>query len=87
MRSGGIVTPMAAPSKKKPSAEEEPTFDERLARLEKLVAELEGGELTLEDSLARYGEGVKILRVAREQLEGYQRKVEELSADSADGDV
>ncbi len=51
------------------------------------MAELEGGELTLEDSLARYGEGVKILRVAREQLEGYRRKVEELSADSADGDV
>jgi exodeoxyribonuclease VII small subunit len=82
---------MAATPKKKSSTKEEspdePAFDERLARLEELVAELEGGELTLEDSLSRYGEGVKLLRSARNQLEGYRQKVEELGADSASKDA
>lgn len=82
---------MAATPKKKSSTKEEspaePAFDERLARLEELVAELEGGELTLEDSLSRYGEGVKLLRSARNQLEGYRQKIEELGADSANRDA
>ena len=73
---------MAAAPKKKSSKEEEPPFDERLARLETLIAELEGGDLSLEDSLARYGEGVKLLRAARTQLEGYRSKVLELTAGS-----
>lgn len=70
---------MAAAPKKKSSQEKEPPFDVRLERLEELIAALEGGDLTLEDSLAQYGEGVKLLRAARGQLEGYRRKVDELT--------
>ena len=33
---------------------DKPDFEEGMDRLEKIVAELESGELSLEDSIARY---------------------------------
>ena len=65
-------------------AGEEPGFDERLQQLEELVSELEGGELSLEDSLARYGRGVELLKACRGQLETFRARVEELSGDGQD---
>lgn len=56
-------------------------FDERLARLEALVAEMEGGELDLEAALGRYQEGVGHLRRCQDQLRGFRARVEELSLD------
>lgn len=61
-------------------------FDERLARLEKLVADLEQGGLGLEASLESYKEGVALLKGCRSQLNGYRKQVEELFAD-ADGSL
>jgi exodeoxyribonuclease VII small subunit len=72
-----------AGARRRKSAGEEPEagpgFDERLARLEAIVAELEDGELGLEGALERYREGVELLRGCREQLGGFRRQVEELS--------
>ena len=65
-------------------AGEEPGFDERLQQLEELVSELEGGELSLEDSLARYGRGVELLKACRGQLETFCARVAELSGDDQD---
>ena len=59
------------------------TFDERLARLETIVADLEQGKLGLEGSIERYQEGVQILAQCQTLLAGYRRRVEELSAGSA----
>ena len=56
-------------------------FDARLARLEALVVELEGGQLGLEAAIDRYREGVALLRGCRETLGEFQRQVEELAAD------
>jgi exodeoxyribonuclease VII small subunit len=70
----------------KERAEPEPSFDQRLARLEAIVAELEGGEIALEPAIARYQEGVEILKSCRGLLEGFQKRVEELSA-AAEGGV
>lgn len=67
------------PKAKAKEGGEEPGFDERLGQLEDLVAELEGGELSLEDSLARYGRGVELLKACRAQLEAFRARVEELS--------
>jgi exodeoxyribonuclease VII small subunit len=58
---------------------QEPGFDARLERLERIVGELEGGELGLEGAIERYREGVDLLRGCREQLQAYRRQVEELS--------
>ena len=69
----------------KPSAEPSQSFDERLARLEAIVAELENGEIALEPAIARYQEGVELLKSCRTLLEGFQKRVEELSAEAEGG--
>lgn len=63
-----------------PDSAPEQSFDERLARLEAIVAELETGGLPLERSLARYQDGVGLLRDCRAQLDQFQKRVEELSS-------
>ena len=60
-------------------------FDERLTRLEELVADLEGGDLSLEDAMERFGEGFKLLGACRESLSAYEERVEELSAEAEEG--
>ncbi len=58
---------------------EGPGFDERLARLEAIVAELENGGIALEPAIERYQEGVALLENCRAILAGYRQRVEELS--------
>jgi exodeoxyribonuclease VII small subunit len=53
-------------------------FEEALERLEKIVDELEGGDLTLDESIARYEEGVKALKQCYEILQNAEKKVEVL---------
>jgi exodeoxyribonuclease VII small subunit len=67
----------------KPAAAPE-SFDERLVRLEAIVAELEDGSIPLEAAIARYQEGVELLKGCKNLLDGFQKRVEELSA-VADG--
>ena len=63
-------------------ASEEPGFDARLTELEAIVAELEDGELSLEDAIERYGAGVQLLRRCHAQLGEYRARVEELSREA-----
>jgi exodeoxyribonuclease VII small subunit len=56
-----------------------PGFDERLERLEAIVAELENGGIALEPAIDRYQEGVELLKDCRAILAGYRKRVEELS--------
>ena len=51
-------------------------FEEGLARLEKIVEELEAGDLALDESIARYEEGVKALKKCYEILRDAERRVE-----------
>jgi exodeoxyribonuclease VII small subunit len=71
-----------SPSPKKPDTPQASGFDARLARLEAIVSELEGGGLALEVSIERYQEGVLLLGECRTILTGFQKRVEELSADA-----
>lgn len=57
-------------------------FDDRLARLEAIVVELEAGGLGLEPAIERYREGVELLRGCRAILGGYRRQVEELAQEA-----
>src|SRR4051812_5513525 len=57
----------------------EPSLDQRLRRLEAIVAELEGGGVVLEEAIERYQEGVLLLKECRAVLSVYRRRVEELS--------
>ena len=47
----------------------EPTFEERLARLQTIVAALESGTAPLEESVALYKEGLAHAAACRQQLE------------------
>ena len=66
-------------------AADEPGFEESLARLEEIASELEGGRIGLEAALARYEEGVRLLRRCSGLLSGAQRRIELLSGFDADG--
>ena len=57
------------------------TFEEALARLQKLVEELESGDGSLEESLARYEEGMKLAAYCNELLDKAELRVHELLPD------
>ena len=62
-----------------------PTFEETLCRLDEIVHVLEEGEIGLDEALARYEEGVKLLRQSYELLQRAERKIELLSGVDAEG--
>jgi len=51
-------------------------FEECLERLEKIVKELEKGEVPLEKSLTLFEEGMQLSATCRKQLEDAEGKVE-----------
>ena len=51
-------------------------FEEALKKLEKIVADLEMGEMSLDKSLSKYEEGVKLSKICTRQLEAAKSKVE-----------
>jgi len=53
-------------------------FEKKLSELEKIVKDMEEGELTLEESLKSFEKGVKLSRECQGQLEKASLKVEEL---------
>ncbi len=61
-------------------------FEEALKRLEKIVDDLEGGSLSLDEALGRYEEGIKLSKTCAKKLEVARRKVEILLK-SEDGSV
>jgi exodeoxyribonuclease VII small subunit len=63
----------------KPAAET--TFERALAELEKLVAQMEGGKLSLEQALAAHQRGVELARFCQERLEAAQRQVQVLEGE------
>ena len=55
---------------------DEPGFEQILARLREVVIRLESGELSLEQSLAVYEEGVQLARRGQQLLATAERRVE-----------
>ena len=55
---------------------EGPGFDAILVRLREVVQKLESGELTLEQSLAVYEEGVQLARRGQQLLASAEKRVE-----------
>jgi exodeoxyribonuclease VII small subunit len=60
-------------------AGEAPGFEASLQRLETIVHELEGGELTLEESLARYEEGMQLSQRLTRTLDEAEKRIERLN--------
>jgi exodeoxyribonuclease VII small subunit len=62
-----------------------PTFEQALADLERIVRELEDGKIGLEESLARYEQGVGLLKRCYGQLRQAEQKIVELTGQDGDG--
>lgn len=70
---------MAAGMKKKETRAE--NFESSLASLERIVRELERGDLPLEKSLELFEQGVKLSRECQERLNEAERRIEVLLRD------
>ena len=53
-------------------------FEQGMKRLETIVEELETGELSLEDSIARYEEGIQLSRRLTQVLDESEKRIERL---------
>jgi exodeoxyribonuclease VII small subunit len=60
------------------------SFEEALSELEALVERMESGDLTLEESLAAFEQGISLTRHCQEALQVAEQKVEILSARTPD---
>ncbi len=57
----------------------EPTFEQLFEELESTISRLEGGNLTLDESLALYERGMLLARQCGEMLDRAELKVQELA--------
>jgi len=71
--------------RKKGGAQKGFSFEEAMSRLDKIVKELESGDLSLEASLARFEEGVKLSRECRDFLFASRQRVELLLKEEGSG--
>ena len=58
------------------------SFEVALARLEKLVRDLEGGHLSLEQSLASFEEGMELVRRCARELKQIEARVKVLTEEA-----
>ncbi len=63
------------------------TFEVGLEKLEKLIAGLEQGDLTLEESLQKFKEGMELTRQCRKLLTDAEYRVEMILQDGETGEV
>ena len=56
----------------------EPDFEKTLAELEKLVTNLEKGDLSLDESLSGFKQGIELTRQCQSVLDNAQQTVEQL---------
>ncbi len=70
--------PRAAKNDKKasPPAAETPSFEEALARLERLVEEMESDEVPLEELLRKYEEGTALYHLCEQRLDEARGRIE-----------
>lgn len=51
------------------------SFEENIDDLEKIVSELENGDLNLDDSVSKFEEGIKISKECNKILEDAEKKI------------
>lgn len=61
--------------------EKELNFEETMENLEKIVQELEKGDLNLDDSISKFEEGMKLSKSASKYLEEAEKKITMLACD------
>lgn len=69
------------------TTENTPTFETALDQLQQTVKKLESGELSLDQALKSFEEGVKLTRLCQDQLSAAEKKVDILIKANADGTI
>ena len=57
------------------------TFEQSMRKLEKIVQELESGDLPLEEAMQKFEEGIKLSRLCSEKLDETEKKITLLMQD------
>ena len=60
----------------------EKNFESAISRLEQIVGQLEGGKVSLDDSLKLYEEGIELVRFCSKTLDNAERKIKIVKKDS-----
>ena len=68
-------------SKKSASSSQPASFEEAMAELQQLVANMEAGELPLEESVAAYKRGSELVKYCAAQLDKVENQVKVLEGD------
>ena len=77
----GYTPNLITMSKKLPSTSMPATFEEAMAELAQLVAQMEAGELPLEASVAAYKRGSELVKYCAVQLDKVDNQVKVLEGD------
>ena len=65
---------------------EKKTFEQSISELEEIVAKLEGGNVTLDESLELFEKGIKLSKSCQQMLDAAEKKVSILMTNS-DGEI
>jgi exodeoxyribonuclease VII small subunit len=60
------------------------TFEEAMSRLDEIVARLDGGEASLEESLALFSEGAELMTFCEKKLADAKLTIEKLFPEEAE---
>lgn len=58
------------------------SFEQAMERLEEIVAQMEGDRMPLDEMVASYEEGMRLLKVCRQRIETARRRIEIITADA-----
>src|SRR5207237_7383136 len=58
-------------------------FETAMDRIEKIVEQMESGQLPLEDLIVRYEEGMSLVKVCQERLASAEQKIEIIARNNA----
>lgn len=61
-----------------------PDFEEALEMLEDIIESMESGELSLEESLKAFEQGIQLTRECQQKLENAEQRVRQLMADGSE---
>jgi exodeoxyribonuclease VII small subunit len=73
--------PKTSASQQDSTSEKPPEFEKALAELEKLVARMEHGEMTLEQALSAHKRGLELAKLCQQRLDAAQQQVRVLEGE------
>lgn len=59
-------------------------FEDAMSQLDGVVRQLESGEGTLDEMIAQYEKGMKLMKLCNQQLDAYEAKITKLSREKGE---